>query len=284
MGSSESSGSYLPRAVHGRDGAEISFRGHVERFGLVPDKRLGQHWLTSEKAIRAICDRADGLSGVLEIGPGPGVLTRPLIERVGRVTALDVDRRMVEAAGVWAAGAQVILADALNEDWGVHLRDMELPRGIFSNMPYNITGPLLDKVCEQAAVIDRAVLMMQREVGEKILAKAGDRNRGALSVVIQRLFDVTRVCLVPPGAFWPPPKVDSVVLDLRPRGLTGERAFDVVRMGFRSPRKTLVNNLSSGYEKDLVGGVLLVMGLSETVRPHELTEEAWFELAGRLVE
>lgn len=212
------------------------------------------------------------------------MLTRPLVERVGRVVALDVDQRMVQAAGVWADGAKVILADALKEDWGEILDEMAEPKGIFSNMPYNITGPLLDKVCDQAGVIDRAVLMMQREVGEKILAKAGDRNRGALSVVIQRLFDVTRVCLVPPGAFWPPPKVDSMVLDLRPRGLAGDGVFDVVRMGFRSPRKTLVNNLSSGFEKDLVGGILLEMGLSETVRPHELTEEAWFELAGRLVE
>ncbi|ARU40064.1 hypothetical protein CCB80_02495 [Armatimonadetes bacterium Uphvl-Ar1] len=141
MGSSESSGSYLPRAVHGRDGAEISFRGHVERFGLVPDKRLGQHWLTSDKAIRAICDRADGLSGVLEIGPGPGVLTRPLVERVGRVVALDVDQRMVDAAGVWADGAQVILADALKEDWGALLGIWRSRGASFLICPITLRGP-----------------------------------------------------------------------------------------------------------------------------------------------
>lgn len=150
------------------------------------------------------------------------------------------------------------------------------PRGIVSNMPYNITGPLLGKVEEVGGVIDRAVLMMQKEVASKITAKAGDRTRGALSVVLQRAFEISLVCQASAGCFLPPPKVDSTVLLFVPRGdrLEGqerERFAGLVRMGFAHPRKTLANNLKGRVD-------VVAAGLRATVRPHELTEEDWERL------
>lgn len=214
----------------------------------------------------------------MEIGPGPGILTRGLAE--GRaIIALDLDPRMVEAATAFAPTADIRQADALEADWLATLHSLTEPRGIVSNMPYNITGPLLGKVAECQPLIDRAVLMMQREVGDKLLARPGDRKRGAVSVVFQRLFTITKVCLVPPGAFLPPPKVESIVLCFRPRLPADEPVFALVREGFAHPRKTLANNLA-GRGKSQVAGALA--GLSSTVRPHELTEEDWFGLHARL--
>ncbi len=283
MGSPKSESTHFHRSPHRRDGEAISLSDHFREFGLKPDKRLGQHWLTSEKVIRQIVERADGLSGVLEIGPGPGVLTKGLAENRS-VVALDLDERMVEAASVWAAGADVRLVDALSADWSEILESLPGPVGIVSNMPYNITGPLLEKVAGVQPLIDRAVLMMQREVGEKLLAVAGDRNRGAISLVFQRLFSISRVCSVAPGCFMPPPKVDSIVLDFRPRLPGDNRVFGFVRQGFSQPRKTVVNNLSSRIDKAALAGILDSLGLSASVRPHEMSEENWFDLVARIAE
>ncbi|MFM9873746.1 MAG: 16S rRNA (adenine(1518)-N(6)/adenine(1519)-N(6))-dimethyltransferase RsmA [Fimbriimonadaceae bacterium] len=283
MGSPESEGSHLYGSPYCRDGEAISLSDHFREFGLKPDKRLGQHWLKSEKVIRQIIQRADGLSGVLEIGPGPGVLTQGLAE--GRsVVALDLDERMVEAASAWAVGADVRLADALSADWKAILGALPGPVGIVSNMPYNITGPLLEKVANVQPIINRAVLMMQREVGEKLIAQSGDRNRGAVSVVFQRLFTISKVCLVAPGCFLPPPKVDSIVLEFRPRLAGDDQVFKFVRGGFSQPRKTLTNNLSGLADKERVGEILVALGLSTSIRPHEMSEENWFDLVARIAE
>ena len=234
------------------------------------DKSHGQHFLASSAVVGKILAAASGCLGVLEVGPGPGVLTGPL-SQVAQVTAFEVDPRMSPLLAEAAPGAEIVWQDALEADWRSALASLPEPTAVVSNMPYNITGPLLDRVEGVAGLIDRAVLMMQREVGEKLMAKAGDRRRGALSVVFEAAFSVSRVCLVPPGAFLPPPKVESVVLLLRPTGsgLT-DHEREVVRAGFRHPRKTLANNL----------GVRGLEGLSPTIRPHELTLEQWKQTAG----
>src|SRR5690606_33809824 len=128
-----------------------------------------------------------------------------------------------------APGVLIRHADALKVDWAEVLASLPQPCGIVSNMPYNITGPLLERVERQAGLIDRAVLMMQREVGAKILAAAGDRARGPISVILQARFEIDLVCRVPAGAFWPPPKVDSVVLEFRPKSDVVVEAFPIVR-------------------------------------------------------
>ena len=154
---------------------------------------------------------------------------------------------------------------------------MPQPRCIVSNMPYNITGPLLGRVAECRDLIRSAVLMMQKEVGDRILAGPGTPARGSLSVAMQLQFEVNKVCDAKAGAFLPPPKVDSVVLELVPRVEVAslDHVLRVVKTGFKQPRKTLANNLSKEFDRSEIG-------LPENIRPHQLSNEDWIGLAERL--
>jgi len=223
--------------------------------------------------VRKIVLAAGSPSFVLEIGPGPGVLTEPL-SQLAPTCAIEADSRMAALVKGELPNVHLIESDALLIDWTSLLEVQPAPRAIVSNMPYNITGPLLGKVCDCFELMDRAVLMMQKEVADRLLAPAGNSDRGSLSVVMQRLFAVEKVVSAPPGAFLPPPKVESTVLKFVPRpGVKRETGFETfVRAGFRQPRKTLANNLSdrlSGVDTD---------GLPKQVRPHQLVEADWIRL------
>ncbi|MBS1724238.1 MAG: ribosomal RNA small subunit methyltransferase A [Armatimonadetes bacterium] len=251
----------------------------LARHGVRPDKRLGQHFLVSGGVISQIVARVGHCRGVLEIGPGPGVLTAPLSDTAETI-AVELDQSILPVLREVAPRAEIIEGDALEVDLAQLLEKLPSPRALVSNMPYNITGPLLDAFSRVKGHYSLAVLMMQREVAEKILAVAGDRRRGALSVVMQANFEVTKVCNAPAGAFLPPPKVDSTVLQFVPKSLQNheEAALDLARAAFAHPRKTLANNLK-GTRFEQRTNDLERMGLSRTVRPHELTWEQWLALA-----
>lgn len=248
----------------------------LKRHQLDAQKGFGQHFLVSSTVVDAIVKCFDGFAGVLEIGPGPGVLTGPISESVERFVALEVDRRLGPALAESAPKAEILFKNALEEPISPILEAMPEPRGVVSNLPYYITGPLLGRITDARHLWSKSVLMMQREVGTRILALPGDRNRGGLSVMIQARFTVRRVAQVPPGAFFPPPKVDSVVLELIPRQDDHpDDFFEFVHCGFTQPRKTVANNLqSTGFDKDLIERA----GLPLTVRPHELELESWSRL------
>ncbi len=231
-----------------------------------------------------IVAQASDCQGVLEIGPGPGVLTLALTQAVSRVIAIEVDEGVRPMLSERAPNAQVIFEDALQADWGEVLAQLPEPKAIVSNMPYNITGPLLAKVGEQKNRIKRAVLMMQKEVGDRILAPAGDSNRGSLSVFLEARFEIRRLRKVPPGAFLPPPKVDSIVLVFEPKAEpVHPRLEEVCRAGFSQPRKTLANNLAElAGSRAKVMDALTHIGLPETVRPHQLTLNQWVEVANQV--
>lgn len=249
----------------------------LAKHGVTAKKGLGQHFLTSSRVVNAICDAVSGCAAVLEIGPGPGILTGPLGERVDRVVALEIDERMPILLAESAPNAKIILGDALIEDLGAILKELPEPRAVVSNLPYYITGPLLGRIADQAEQIACAVLMMQMEVGKRILAQTGNRERGALSVYLQTVFQVERVASVPPGSFSPPPKVDSVVLKFIPTGVPYPEVLrEFVRTGFTQPRKTLSNNLLPVFgSREAVDAAIAGVGLGSSVRPHELTNEQW---------
>jgi 16S rRNA (adenine1518-N6/adenine1519-N6)-dimethyltransferase len=246
---------------------------------------LGQHFLVSESAVQAIVDALDGCQGVLEIGPGPGVLTRPVSERAERVVALELDPRFVCLLKESAPKADVRQIDALQADLPAILNELPTPRAIVSNLPYYITAPLLQRVADCRTSIDRAVLMMQKEVAHRVIARPGDGERGSLSVYLQAQFDIRRVAFVPASSFLPPPKVDSTVLRFDPRDEeVPESVFRLVRLGFAQPRKTLANNLVAGLrmERDPVLDVLEGLGHPEKVRAQDLTLEQWRALLDAL--
>ena len=231
--------------------------------------------------VSAIVGRLEAIPGLLEIGPGPGVLTSPLSERCHRMVALEIDRRMVAALAESAPRADIRLEDALLVDLMEILAELPSPRAVVSNLPYFITGPLVAKIAEARSTWDKAVLMMQKEVADRIVAGPGNSDRGSLSVYLQALFSIERVCDVPPEAFLPPPKVSSTVLEFVP--LVADypaEFFDFVRAGFKQPRKTLANNLQALLPRDEILRRLEAAGLDERIRPHMLTQDQWISVSG----
>ncbi|MFN3682588.1 MAG: 16S rRNA (adenine(1518)-N(6)/adenine(1519)-N(6))-dimethyltransferase RsmA [Fimbriimonadaceae bacterium] len=257
----------------------------LKRRGLWASKGLGQHFLVSQSAIRGILGACAEAAGVLEIGPGPGILTAGLAAPPRTVVAIELDPRLAETLTETAPRAEVLLADALQTDWSEILERLPRPRAIVSNLPYYITAPLLQKTADAAPRIDLAVLMMQREVARRVTAPAGDSERGSLSVHLQGVFRIAKVLDVPPGAFLPPPKVASTVLRLVPReDPMDRRAEPLVRAGFAQPRKTLANNLSAagGGGGQTGERVLGDAGFPTVVRPHQLSEGQWLALGRAL--
>ena len=260
-------------------------RSLLERHGLSPTKKWGQHFLVSENVVQAILAAVPSeMQGLLEVGPGPGVLTAPLSQRT-QLVAVEVDPIAVSALTESAPSARVVACDALQVDLASLLGELPEPRAVVSNMPYNITGPLLTAFNRCRSHFSCAILMMQREVGDRLLAPPGDREMGSLSVLVQSRFTVSHVINAPGGAFYPPPKVDSVVLKLVPKPLDWSLSFDTLheklaRAAFSQPRKTLSNNLkSTGIDRDAWLEISNALGWSDTIRPHQVQLGEWERLA-----
>jgi len=252
-----------------------------------PRKALGQHFLHDRTAIARIVEGAGVTSGdrVLEIGPGTGALTRALLDAGARVWAVEADPRMVaylEAQG-WE-GLHVIQGDALRTDFPALAREAGGRFRLVANLPYNISGPLLALLLEQRAAFSSMTVMLQREVAERLLAPPGGRSRGVLSVLAQAFCRVRPVLRVRPGAFWPPPRVESQVVRLDVRAgpvepLADEAAFrSVVRVAFGRRRKMLRNALGPLLGRD-ADACFRAAGLSGRERPEELPVETWIRLA-----
>lgn len=257
----------------------------LKKFDLVPKKRLGQHFLCSARVLEEIHHQLEEVQSVLEIGPGPGILTASLCNWVPMVEAIEIDESVIPALKFIAKNARVILGDALKIDWRNNLDKLPRPRVLVSNMPYYITGGLLQKVIEARQSMDFALLMMQEEVGNRISAQAKTGERGSLSVHLQALFTISMVCKVSADEFVPEPKVNSIVLKLIPsQKQFPDRFFEFMRRGFDQPRKTLINNLGKAYElpKESMKTNLQSVGLTDLARAQELTEEEWLALYAKM--
>jgi 16S rRNA (adenine1518-N6/adenine1519-N6)-dimethyltransferase len=216
-------------------------------------KRFGQHFLEpvwADKVVAAIGPCAD--DRFLEIGPGPGVLTRRLAPRVSHLTAVEIDRDMIaDLAADLPPNVTVIEADVLDLDLSPLVTAG--PLRVAGNLPYNISSPILFRLIESYRAhggLRDATIMVQREVADRIVAPAGRRDYGVLSISVQLHADVARLLALPPGAFRPPPKVHSAVIRLSFRppavALADERTFEsMVRALFAQRRKTIGNGLSA---------------------------------------
>lgn len=228
-------------------------------------KKYGQHFLEAawaDKLVAAIDPKPE--DRFLEIGPGPGALTQRLAPRAAHVTAIEIDRQMVEAlAPRLPANVTLIHADFLEFDLAsilpagspTGLRDDGRLR-VAGNLPYNVSSPILFKLIEASRThggIGDATLMLQREVADRLVAAAGTRDYGVLSILVQLHANVRQVLALPPGAFRPPPRVRSAVvrLEFKPPdvSITDEAAFvAMVRSMFTQRRKTLSNALRAYAE------------------------------------
>jgi 16S rRNA (adenine1518-N6/adenine1519-N6)-dimethyltransferase len=207
-------------------------------------RKLGQHFLSSESILNRIAEAVcpERVPLVIEIGPGRGALTRKLLERADRVVAIEVDAELVEyLRATFGAALEVVHADVLTVDlaqWG------RVPIG--GNLPYYITSPILEKTAR--AYPPRAVFLMQKEVAQRLTAKPGTRDYGFLTVQTAIFAHAHMLFDVKPGAFRPPPKVDSSVVLLEPHAIEHPDGFlEFVSRAFRQKRKTLRNNLVEHY-------------------------------------
>ncbi len=218
-----------------------------------PRKRFGQHFLHDRTIVDRIVSAFDPKPDetIVEIGPGRGALTLPLLERAQRLHVVELDRDLAARLPTLAAGRGELIvhqADALAFDLFTLARPDQRVR-LIGNLPYNISTPLLFHLIEQIDAIDDMLFMLQREVAERLAAPPGTKTYGRLSVMIQWRFDVELLFGVGPGAFHPPPQVDSSVVRLLPRRTHGIAISDpdsfqrVVRAAFGQRRKTLRNSL-----------------------------------------
>ncbi len=242
-------------------------------------KSLGQHFLRDRQAIERILSLMPAACRVLEIGPGPGALTVPLMERCDRLVLIEKDDRFAEHWQLVASkhpGLHVVHADVmqcLTETMAQHR-----PEWILGNLPYNISGPLT-ALLASFRLEGGMVLMYQREVADRICAAPGSRLYGSLSVLARHYYE-PKVCLrLPPGAFNPPPKVHSAVVLFKPLDRTPPCAYKAlqhaVRLGFAHRRKTLRNNFRGILDEEQIAS----LGIDPGLRPEQLDQASWFRLA-----
>lgn len=245
---------------------------------MLPKKALGQHWLISENATTKIAAAASHATSIIEIGPGFGALTFHLAATAENLVAIETDENLVTYLQGEYPNAQIIHLDVLKSNLPELLQQIPSPRAIVSNLPYNISTKILGMIGEAQPHLDFAVLMMQREVAERIMAPVADRHRGSLSVFLQSRFKINRLFGVPPGAFYPPPKVNSTVLRLDAINATlDEQTLTLVRAAFKHPRKTILNNLAEGLSLDrgTAEQALAASGIAPATRPHEIDNDGW---------
>jgi 16S rRNA (adenine1518-N6/adenine1519-N6)-dimethyltransferase len=238
----------------------------VREFDLKADKSLGQHFLLDPNLLGAIAARAAPLAGlnVVEIGPGPGGLTRALLDSdAAHVTAVEFDTRAVRAIEALAAEAQgrltIIEADALRQDLTALV---PAPRAVVANLPYNVGTPLLVSWLAQAGAFTAFTLMFQLEVAERICAAPDTEAYGRLAVLSQWLCETAIVMHIPAAAFAPPPKVDSALVRLIPRPHQPDR------VKFRAMER--VTAAAFGQRRKMLRGALKSLGGEALLREAEI--------------
>jgi len=239
----------------------------LDRYGLRAKKSFGQNFLISDRAFRAIVDATvqTDEDWVVEIGAGLGTLTARLAERLtaGKVIALERDPDMIKVLRSELAGVdnvEIENVDALRYDLKMAAKWRGEPITVCGNLPYHIAAPLLFKILEARAFVRHAVVMIQKEMADRIVAPPGGKDYGALGVMIRTYADVTTVAKVGAGSFLPPPKVDSTVIrlvplaDAKPRvPIADEKHYSaVVHAAFGQRRKTLRNALRAVYAEAAV--------------------------------
>jgi 16S rRNA (adenine1518-N6/adenine1519-N6)-dimethyltransferase len=253
-------------------------------------RRLGQHFLSDPRILERIADALAPTAAdtVLEIGPGPGGLTEALAGRAGKLVAIEKDAELVPALRERVPSAHVMLADALEADWGGLAGPDPLVAG---NIPYNITSPLIDKALTPPRP-RRIVFLVQKEVADRVGAAPGHDAYGALSVGVQAVARAERLFTVPAGAFHPRPQVDSAVLRLTPLAdpvvsdaeVAPFRRLVVGLFGFR--RKQIARGLRelTGWPPETVERALAAAGIAPAMRPETVAPDRFAALLRVLVD
>lgn len=269
----------------------------MNRYGFSFSKGLGQNFLVNPSVCPKIAElgNANESFGIIEIGTGFGVLTCELAKRAKKVVAIEIDSRLIPVLDETLAeydNVKIINEDVLKVDLKKLIEDefKGIDVAVCANLPYYLTSPIIMTLLEQKLPIKSVTVMVQKEAGERLCAKLGTREAGAITVAInyfasaKRLFDVKR------GSFMPPPNVDSCVIrldikDKTPEGVKDEEFFfKAVKAAFSQRRKTLANSVSSYFNvsKDVVFKAIEKTGLKEIVRPEQMLMEDFITFSNEL--
>jgi 16S rRNA (adenine1518-N6/adenine1519-N6)-dimethyltransferase len=255
-----------------------------------PRKRFGQHFLNDSQVIQRLIDVIAPKTGqhIVEIGPGQGALTIPVLAKMGKLDVVELDRDLIPILTLRCkehGTLRVHQADALEFDFS----SLEHPSGllrIIGNLPYNISTPLLFHLLEYAAEIQDMHFMLQKEVVQRLAATVGNSHYGRLSIMVQYHCDVIALFDVPPEAFTPPPKVESSVVRLIPHKTIDffakdyKHFADVVRQAFNQRRKTLRNCLKTFMNDN----DWAMSGINPQLRPEQLSVKDYVKLSNALVD
>lgn len=273
----------------------------IARYGFSFKKSLGQNFLVDQNVLSNIVAAAelDKTKGALEIGPGIGALTGRLADEAGKVAAVEIDQRLIPILNDMMADqphVTIVHGDVLKLDLQALIEDQfEGMSGIsvVANLPYYVTTPILMKLLEERLPLQHIVVMIQKEVAQRMAAKPGGKDYGSLSVAVQYYCEPQLVCTVPHTVFIPQPNVDSAVIKLtlreQPAVDVPDEAyfFRVVQASFAQRRKTLANNLTAFVGKDnreALQALLLEAGIDPGRRGETLSLDEFARIARRLQE
>ena len=254
----------------------------LRRHGLAPRQRLGQNFVVDPNTVRRIARLAGVGAGdhVVEIGAGLGSLTRALLDTGARVTAIELDEGLVEVLRETVPEATIVAADARRADWPALLGGQ--PAVLVANLPYNVATPLVADLLDDVPLIERMLVMVQAEVGQRLAAGPGSKAYGAVSVKVAYWAEASVVGRVAPSVFLPRPKVDSALVAIRrrdvpagPAGVPPEALFTLVRAGFSQRRKTLRRSLAGLVD----AADFAAAGVDPGARAEQLDVAAWGRLA-----
>jgi len=261
----------------------------LKTFGIHMSKKLGQNFLIDPNVVSGIVSAAVVAEGdpVLEIGPGIGTLTQGLAEAGAAITAVELDRRLIDVLGKTLEGynnVRVVHGDILKIDISREINKEKYK--VVANLPYYITTPIIMKFLEERLPVELLVTMVQKEVAERMVAKPGGKDYGALSVAVQYYTQPEIMFIVPPQAFIPPPAVESAVIRCTVRStppvevVSEKMFFRVVKASFAQRRKTLANGLkAAGLNKEDLEQVLTQAGVDGGRRGEQLSLDEFAAIA-----
>jgi ribosomal RNA small subunit methyltransferase A len=271
-------------------------RSLLEEFGLATKHRLGQNFLVDNHVIEHICELAEleGTERVLEVGPGIGTLTLALLQEAAHVVSIEADPELEPVLAYHADerdGFSYIIGDALKVTPAAIAEAAEGEPTVFvANLPYNVAATIILQFFQTMPALERAVVMVQKEVADRIAAEPGNRTYGGYTAKLALYGKVTGRFEVPPRCFMPAPHVDSAVVRIEraelemPAGITREQVSAVIDAAFAQRRKTIRNSMgSNGFEKAVLDEALAAAGLEGTARAETLAPADFVRLTGELV-
>ncbi|HOG63492.1 MAG TPA: 16S rRNA (adenine(1518)-N(6)/adenine(1519)-N(6))-dimethyltransferase RsmA [Sedimentibacter sp.] len=268
----------------------------LDRYGFKFSKSLGQNFLIDGNIIKRIVEIAglDEKSGVLEIGPGFGTLTQLLCKKANKVIAIEVDKSLTEVhkGTLDYPNLKIIYDDFLKVDVNKLIEEefKGLDVKIVANLPYYITTPIIMKILEEKYKVSKIVVMVQKEMAQRLNSKPGTKNYGAITLAVQYRADTNIAMIVPNSVFMPKPKVDSAVIEFKilpkPRiDVCDEKMlFKVIKASFAQRRKTILNGLSNSlnFSKDIINESLVSAGMNPGIRGEKLTLEEFGRISDEI--